>query len=172
MKTKLLFGLLLASATVFGQAGACDLTFDPGTGANSSVNAIAVQPDGKILIGGAFYKYNGVVQYRIARLNSDGSLDPAFDSGSGPVGWVYSMALQPDGKILIGGDFMSYDGTPRNRVARLNSDGSLDLSFNPGTGVAGTIQQYIGVSAIAVQPDGKILIGGNSRGTMELRDTI
>ncbi len=161
MKNKLLFGLLFATTTAFGQAGACDLTFDPGTGANSSVNAIALQPDGKILIGGAFYTYNGEVQYRIARLNHDGSLDPTFDAGAGPSGWVHCMALQPDGKILIGGDFMSYDGIPRSRVARLNSDGSLDSSFNPGTGIAGSVQQYVGVSAIAVQPDGKILVGGS-----------
>jgi hypothetical protein len=74
--------------------------------------------------------------------------------GTGADGTVVAITLQPDGKILIGGDFTSYNGTPRNRVARLNADGSLDMSFNPGTGANSTVY------ALAVQPDGKILIGG------------
>src|SRR5436190_2256283 len=65
-----------------------------------------------------------------------------------------TLALQPDGKILVGGEFWSVNGTPRNRIARLNDDGSLDPTFNPGAG-----PDY-GVTAIAVQSDGRCIVGG------------
>ncbi|MBX2927528.1 MAG: T9SS type A sorting domain-containing protein [Saprospiraceae bacterium] len=134
--------------------GSLDTGFNPGTGASSGVYAMALQPDGKILIGGFFNSYNGTGRNRIARLNADGSLDTGFNPGTGANDWVQSLALQPDGKILIGGGFTSYNGTGRNRVARLNADGSLDTGFNPGTGANGWVW------AMALQPDGKILIGG------------
>jgi uncharacterized delta-60 repeat protein len=134
--------------------GSLDTGFDPGTGVNDWVRAMTLQPDGKILIGGRFTSYNGTARNRVARLNADGSLDTGFDPGTGPSSQVLAIALQPDGKILIGGDFTSYNGTPRNRVAHLNADGSLDTGFDPGTGANN------GVFAIALQPDGKILIGG------------
>ena len=134
--------------------GTLDASFNPGTGANGYVNSIALQPDGKVLIGGEFASYNRTTRRRIARLNADGSLDASFNPGSGANGSVYSIALQPDGKVLIGGYFTSYNGTSRNRIARLNADGSLDASFNPGTGASSTVYP------IALQPDGKVLIGG------------
>jgi uncharacterized delta-60 repeat protein len=158
MKTKLLLGLLLTSATAFGQAGANDLTFDPGTGVRFPISTVSdrvLQPDGKILITGGFTHYNGTARNKLARINSDGSLDLTFDPGAGTDGTASTMALQPDGKILIGGTFTSYNGTARRNIARINSDGSLDLSFNPGTGTDGI------VATMALQPDGKILIGGN-----------
>jgi uncharacterized delta-60 repeat protein len=134
--------------------GSLDTSFNPGTGANTWVTTIALQPDGKILIGGNFTSYNGTTRNRIARLNSDGSLDTSFNPGTGANNTVWTIALQPEGKILVGGAFTSYNGTPRNYITRLNSDGSLDTSFNPGTGTNDTVY------TIALQPDGKILIGG------------
>ena len=135
--------------------GSLDVSFDPGTGANNPIESAAQQPDGKILIGGWFTSYNGTGRNYIARLNADGSLEASFNPGTGASSAVRSTILQPDGKILIGGDFISYNGTVRSRIARLNADGSLDASFNPGTGTSGT------VFSIALQPDGKILIGGS-----------
>lgn len=135
--------------------GSLDTGFNPGTGANNSVFSILLQPEGKILIGGNFTSYNGTSINRIARLNSDGSLDNSFDSGTGFNGSALSLALQQDGKILIGGNFTSYNGIPRNYISRLNADGTLDNSFNPGT-VA-----ILTVNAVALQPDGKVLIGGS-----------
>jgi uncharacterized delta-60 repeat protein len=135
--------------------GSLDTSFVVGTGADSPVNAIAVLTDGKILIGGTFSSYNGTGRNRIARLNPDGSIDASFNPGSGVFGGVNTLLVLPDGKILIGGEFTSYNGTPINRIARLNSDGSLDMSFNPGTG-ANNI-----VLAIALQADGKCIIGGS-----------
>jgi uncharacterized delta-60 repeat protein len=96
-----------------------DASFNPGTGADHWVNSIALQPDGKILIGGYFDTYNGTTRNRIARLNTDGSLDASFNPGTGANDGVRSIALQPDGKILIGGLFTAYNGTGRNRVARI-----------------------------------------------------
>jgi uncharacterized delta-60 repeat protein len=134
--------------------GSLDASFNPGTGANGIVLTTALQSDGKIIIGGAFTTYNGTGRNRIARLNADGSLDATFNPGTGADDWVYTTALQSDGKIIIGGDFTSYNGTGRNRVARLNADGSLDATFNPGTGANGLVR------TTAVQSDGKIIIGG------------
>ncbi len=91
--------------------------------------SVAVQSDGKVLIGGTFTTYNGTSRGYVARLNSDGSLDTAFATGAGANSQVNSVAVQSDGKILIGGDFTTYNGTSRVRVARLNSDGSLDTGF-------------------------------------------
>ncbi|NDC10203.1 MAG: hypothetical protein EBZ75_12860 [Oxalobacteraceae bacterium] len=125
---------------------------------NDEVRALAVQSDGKILLGGLFTTVGSpaVTTNHFARLNSDGTLDTGFSpnvTGLNVNPDVYAIALQSDGKIVIGGNFTSVGGTTRNRVARLNSDGSLDASFNPD--VDGNVY------AVAVQSDGKIIIGGS-----------
>lgn len=135
--------------------GILDASFDPGAGANNTVVGIAIQTDGKIIVGGDFTTYNGSSRNYIARLNSDGSLDATFNPGSGTNGTVRTISVQSDGKILIGGLFSTYNGTSRNNIARLNSDGSLDVSFNPGSGANSR------VNAIQVQMDGKILMCGD-----------
>jgi uncharacterized delta-60 repeat protein len=134
--------------------GSLDATFNPGTGANNFVSTTALQTDGKIIIGGDFTSYNGTPRNYIARLNTDGSLDTSFNPGTGANINFFTSAVQSDGKIIIGGNFTSYNGTSRNRIARLNTDGSLDATFNPGTGA----NHY--VYTIALQADGKIIIGG------------
>ena len=135
--------------------GSLDISFNPGTGANFDVFTSALQPDGKIIIGGFFTTCNGTESHRIARLNEDGTLDTSFNSGIGANHYVWTCVLQPDGKIIIGGNFTSYNGAARNYIARLNSDGTLDASFNPGTGASSVVLTCV------VQPDGKIIIGGN-----------
>lgn len=148
-----------AAATLQAQAGSLDLSFDPGTGALGNVETIALQADGKILIGGDFTSYNGTTRNRIARLNTDGSLDTSFDPGTAATAAgscaVYDIALQPDGRIILVGTFTAYNGNAINRIARINADGSFDASFNPGTGSLSAIYCTL------VQPDGKIVIGGN-----------
>ena len=137
--------------------GSLDTSFlTTGFGANDTLFAITLQSDLKILIGGRFTQFNGAVRNRIARLNSDGTLDGSFlNSSSGTNDSVEALTLQPDGKVLIGGDFTSVNGTPRNHIARLNPDGATDTSFlSVDSGVNGD------VLAIALQLDGKILIGG------------
>ena len=123
-------------------------------GLNSYILSIALQGDGKVLIGGWFTTYNGVSRNYIARLNADGSLDSSFNVGSGANGFVQSIASQGDGKVLIGGSFTTYNGVSRNYIARLNADGSLDSSFNVGSGANSAIR------SIVLQGDGKVLIGG------------
>jgi uncharacterized delta-60 repeat protein len=135
--------------------GTVDGTFDPGTGANSSVHTIALQADGKVVIGGSFTSYNGTSRNRIARLHSDGSLDTSIDPGVGTNDTVNSIAIQPDGKVMIGGEFTTYSGMGRNRIARLNNDGTLDTTFDPGTGANSSVR------SIALQADGKVIIGGS-----------
>ncbi len=139
--------------------GSLDTSFNPG--ANSGVIAIAVQPDGKIVVGGFFTMLGGggmglSMRNHIGRLNADGSLDMSFDPGAN--GTVFALVVQPDGKILVGGNFTMLGGgmmgmTTRNRIGRLNADGSLDMSFDPGASST--------VTALALQPDGSILAGGN-----------
>jgi uncharacterized delta-60 repeat protein len=134
--------------------GSVDNTFDPN--ANGMVSSVALQADGKILIAGAFtaLQPNGAgaatTRNRIARLNSDGTLDSAFDPNLD--NFVSSMAVQADGKILLCGGFTMVAGTTRNYIARLNSDGSLDKAFNPNPSSA--------VFSVAVQEDGKVLLAG------------
>jgi uncharacterized delta-60 repeat protein len=134
-----------------------DSSFNPGTGPNNDLFSIALEPDGKVLIGGYFTAVNGTNRNGIARLNANGSLDPSFNPGTGASD-VYSIALQPDGKVLIFGFFTTVNGTNRNGLARLNATGSLDGSFNPGTGNGGS---YPVVNSFCAQTDGKVLIGGN-----------
>ena len=135
--------------------GTLDNSFDQGTGPNGTIASIVLQTDGKILIAGNFTSYNGTTRNRIARINSDGSLDTSFDPGSGPNGYIQSLKVQTDGKIILVGSFTEYNTTDRNRIARINSDGSLDTGFDPGTGASEII------NAVAIQSDGKIVIGGN-----------
>src|SRR5205807_10068545 len=118
---------------------------------NATVRATAVQPDGKILIGGFFTTVLGVTRNNIARLNTDGTLDTAFNPNANSD--VYSIAVQADGKILAGGTFTSIGGQTRNRIARLDATTGLADSFDPNANG--------NVFAIAVQADGKILAGGN-----------
>lgn len=140
---------------LFAQGGDLDTSFNPGTGFDNNPQAIVFQTDGKILVGGFFTTYNGVTVNRIVRLNPDGSIDTSFATGTGFDSNVFALALQPDGKILVGGGFLTYNGTQVNRIARLNIDGSIDNSFFGGTRANGVVR------TIEIQPaDGKIIIGG------------
>lgn len=137
--------------------GSPDTTFNSGgSGFSGEVNAVFLQPDGRILVGGNFTTYNGATANRIIRLNSDGATDASFNIGTGFNTIVNSIARQPNGQILAGGNFTAYNGATVNRVARLNSDGSLDTAFATNTGTGANNQ----ISAIALQSDGRILIGG------------
>ena len=115
--------------------GTIDNTFNSGSGFNGYVTSIAIQSDGKILIGGSFTSYSGITANYIIRLNTDGTIDNTFNSGSGFSNGVSSMAIQSgDGKILAGGDFTQYSGVTANRIIRLNTDGTIDNTFNSGSG--------------------------------------
>jgi len=132
---------------------------------DSAVRAIVLQSDGKILVGGLFTTYDGAAcPTYLCRLNGDGSLDTTFNTavGGGFNAVVYAIAIQPDGKILVGGNFTQYvDSTGTltscpDRICRLNSDGTLDQTFNYGVGYGFNAAVY----SIAIQSDGKIIAGG------------
>lgn len=145
---------------LFSTTGKLDRGFNTGEGIVTGLRIFAtvVQPDGKILIAGDFDKVGGISRTGIARIYPDGSLDTSFDPGSGiehtSMG-IRTLKLLPDGKILIGGNFVSYNGIDRGGLARLHPDGKLDLTFTPKLGIYNT-PTY----AIAIQPDGKIVVGG------------
>ncbi|MEP7148733.1 MAG: FG-GAP-like repeat-containing protein, partial [Acidobacteriota bacterium] len=129
-----------------------DATF--ATTISGDVYRIALQSDGKILIGGSFTQVNGANRNGIARLNFDGTLDTTFNFFGGANGTVYDIAIQTDGKLIIAGEFtgVNFD-TARKYIARLNSDGSLDTGYAPSVNAP--------VYALKFQPDGRLLIGGD-----------
>jgi uncharacterized delta-60 repeat protein len=134
--------------------GSLDTAFAPTI--SGPVQAIAIQSDGRILIGGSFTQVDGVVVGNIARLNPDGTVDGTFNPNTDAN--VTAIAFQSNGQILIGGNFTllapngSTTGYQVSNLARLNTDGSVDLTFNPGPNGS--------VFAITVQSDGRIIIGG------------
>jgi uncharacterized delta-60 repeat protein len=134
--------------------GSLNTGFNSASGANNTVSTFKVQKDGKVVIGGSFTLYDGTARNHIARLNTDGSLDTSFDPGTGVSDVFYGTAIDAAGKILIEGGFTSYNGTDRNYIARVNTDGSLDTDFDPGTGASTYIM------TIVVLADGKLIIGG------------
>ena len=151
------------SGIAIGGTISVDSAYVTGSGPNSHVHALALQADGKAIIGGQFTSYNGTGRNRIARINTDGSLDSSF-TGSGLNNYTEKIAIQADGKAIIVGHFTSVNGTGRNYIARLNTDGSLDTSFTP------TLDNV--PYALAIQADGKIVIGGqfgNVNGTGRTR---
>ena len=155
---------LMDSTAITGTArlntnGSFDSSYNPLLGGTAPiVYSLAVQPDDKVIIGGSFTSVDSADRSHIARLNAGGSLDSGFNTINGTNDTVWSVALQSDGKVLIGGGYTMADGTPGiNRIARLDTDGSLDSTFDAYPGV------HSGdVFSVVVQPhDEKILIGGN-----------
>lgn len=138
--------------------------FQPLLGQDATVLAVARQADGKVLIGGRFSQVNSVPRQNIARLNADGSTDAGFNPGLGTDAPVHALAVQPDGKVVIGGEFTQVNGVARRLVARLNPDGSLDTAFNEldGPYLMGTTSPAV-VHALAIQDNGGVVAGGKFR---------
>jgi hypothetical protein len=100
--------------------GSRDATFT--VSPSGTVYAVAVQPNGKIIVAGRFSNVNSVARNNLARLNATGQLDLAFDAGAGPDNTVRTLVLQADGGLVIGGDFATVNFTDRMHVARLFGD--------------------------------------------------
>jgi len=135
-----------------------------GTAFNGLIKSIVVQPDGKILVGGWFDTFNGNSRNYLVRLNANGTEDTDFYTNLGTAfdNYVYSTYLQLDGKILIGGAFTDLNGNTRERIVRLNTDGTEDTDFytNLGPTMLGQGLSNL-VRALAIQSDNKILVGGD-----------
>ncbi len=146
-------GVARNRVAVLTGSGDLDTTFNPGTGASSSVYCSTVQTDGKIVIGGAFTTYNGLAANFLARLNGNGTQDSTFTIGTGPTSNITAVAVQNDGKVVIGGFFGAFNGTTRNGVARLSAAGVLDTTFAP--------LSVLSVYGLLVQEDGKVIVHGS-----------
>jgi len=142
--------------------GSQDLSFAPTTAdIDGDARALELQADGKVLVAGRFTEFNGFARTNLVRLNSDGTTDPSFDPGSSSNNTVYTILLQADGKILVGGDFTLFSGLSRNCLTRLLSDGSVDPGFDIGTGITHAVPGFGSlVTAMAIGPDDSILVGG------------
>ena len=138
------------------------------SGFNGEVNTIAIQSDGKILVRGIFSQLNGNTRNYLVRLNSDGTEDTTFytnliltGDNSGFNSNIKTITIQSDGKILVGGEFTTLNGNTRNYLVRLNSDGTEDTTFYSNLISTGDNSGFNGyVNTIAIQSDGKILVGG------------
>jgi uncharacterized delta-60 repeat protein len=133
----------------------------PGTDAQSQVNALFVQPDDRTIIGGNFTSYNGSQRHGIARLLINGELDPTFDPGDGinivAGDFISDIGVQEDGKLIVVGNFTSFNGQACGNIIRLNTNGTIDAAFRTtvGAGANGTVR------SVVVRGDGKIIIGGD-----------
>ena len=142
--------------------GQGDITYDA-LGFNNTVYALALQPNNQLVVGGDFTLANGVPRQRIVRLNSDGTVDAGFSQPSSAYGAndsVRAIALQPDGRIVVGGLFTSFNSGNLNHIARLNNDGSLDSQFTPGSGPDNAVYALAATTNNATAAT-KIYVGGS-----------
>jgi uncharacterized delta-60 repeat protein len=157
-------GKLIGGSTLlnrFHDDGSLDLSYNINRAFfNGTIGSLRLQPDNKLLVGGIFSQFGGQPAGKLIRLNDDGTRDLAFNAGgagfttSSFFMFLPAIEIQPDGKILAGGGFSAYNGVSQNRLSRLNPDGSLDATFNIGTGFDYDVNDI-------VYHNGKILVGGN-----------
>jgi uncharacterized delta-60 repeat protein len=144
-------GVLLRRLARLNNDGSIDMTFNMGEGIYYIARCMLETTDGSILLGN-ISTYNEIECGGIAKLSTNGELDLEYMPNTGATNSVLAMAKQSDGSILIGGLFTRYNNVVRKRLARINEDGELDLSFEA--------EFDSDVNAIAVLPDDKILVGG------------
>ncbi len=157
--------IALATAT-----GLIDTAFAPPDGCTDGlpqVLVITVQGDGKVIVGGIFTSVQNEPHYNFVRLNPNGTIDPTFNVTAGTSRSVRALVVQPDNQILIAGQFGGINGVPAGRVARLNPDGTIDGTFNAGTGADNIIYAMARDAAT-----GAVYLGGdffNVNGTARTR---
>lgn len=148
--------------------GSFDPTLNQGTGFNACTRDIALQSDGKILVSGYFSSYSGNSSCAIVRLCENGTYDSTFvnhgfsGGASGlSTSFVDKINLDSNECLVVGGNFTAYSGISKNFIIRLKPDGDIDTTFVVGTGFAGSGYQNGRVQTLAIQPDdGKIIAGG------------
>ncbi len=133
--------------------GSVDSTFNRTNGIDALVSDLIRDGDGRVLVVGYFTNKSRSVSTGLMRLNADATVDTTFAAPT--FDWAQAkVVLQPDGKILIAGQFLEVGEKRLNHLARLNPDGSLDEAFAAG------LSPYTRVDGLALQPDGRILVGG------------
>lgn len=141
--------------------GAVDPSFYSNSGFGGIPVSVAVAPDGKIVVAGQFTNYAGFMGSGLVRILPNGGWDPGFVPSPSPSdSGIFDIALQPDGKVVAVGRFDSYRGTPRTNVMRVNADGSVDATFDTGSGCR-IPDEWAYVDAVTVTSDGAVTIGGN-----------
>jgi uncharacterized delta-60 repeat protein len=154
-------GASRAKIAKLGAEGGLDGAFVPAALGSGGYTGIAPRPDGSLVVAGSFTTLGGLSRARIARLTATGTVDAAFDPGSGVEGNsspAYGLTMQSDGKVLVGGYFNHYDGVAQYGTARINEDGSLDSAFATDPTWQNGVDTKL---CFAIQADGKILMGGN-----------
>ncbi len=147
--------------------GSLDPSFHLEVDSVLGISDFLVQADDKILLNGGFNINGDSTVFTMLRFFSDGSLDPSFSIGTGPdifpgpPPYINNIALQPDGKLIVTGRFSSFNGVERNGIIRLHSDGSPDLSFDPGEGLAVIQNTCCLIYTISFKGNGKIFLGGD-----------
>jgi len=161
LKNLLVLAMLMkVNIATYGQAGKIDSTFlvsNENHTAAFSVSCAAIQSDGKIIVGGKFKKFNNLRRRKVLRLHVDGSIDTTFAVGYKINRTVNTIAILKDGKIIVGGSFLKYNGQRANCIVKLNSDGSIDKTFLTGRGFGANDE----IKLVRIQDDGKILLQGN-----------
>ena len=152
LSTSLPVGVALLNAD-----GTHDATFTPLLQDYGQVNALDVQPDGKLLVGGNFSEINGTAVQNLARLLPNGVVDASFAANTDAT--VYALARQPDGKVVIGGEFDYLNGAAHPPLARLLPTGQNDAAFAPSI-FFGTSTTAGGILQLKLRPSGEILASG------------
>lgn len=166
MKKLYLLLFFFLSFHIFAQTWERDMSFNPFTlpadhnyGARGSAKSV-IQPDGKIVLVSTYF--HNIYYSSVKRISATNKTDNAFKSDNVFNGEIKDIALQPDGKIVLVGKFTTVNGLPSKYIVRLNSDGTVDTTFDVGTGFSAyTHSNYPYAGAVAVRPDGKILVGGD-----------
>ncbi len=135
--------------------GSLDNSFNTGSGANGTIWSINIQTDGKMILTGSFTEFNGIPANGIIRLNSDGSIDSSLNVGTGPNSGTLMASLQPDGKIIVVGQFTTFNGVSAKCIVRLDALGNIDNSFSANNNT------YASLSKALVKANGEIIVFGN-----------
>lgn len=146
-------GLWISVLPALGAAGALDLDFETGSGADDIIRALAREPSGSLLVGGSFRRFNTNTCHGLVRLDVHGVMAGAFVPNSD--GLVNAIQVLANGQILAGGNFSMMEDVSLRHLARLEPDGRVDPAFTPLFGDSDSVW------ALAVQRDGRILVGGD-----------
>ena len=154
-------GQILTNHHLFNANGTTDNRFDPPLRDPGTVLALAQQSDGKLVVGGVFSEIGGAPAGGIARLNRDGTVDTAFTNAAATNAVVQALLVQPNGTVLVGGNFTTLAGSAHTALGQLQASGQPDGNFVPTIVPGQLYQNRFSVRALAVQADGKVLAGGN-----------